>query len=511
MNIFAYGQETQDLIKQIQTYSQRPGNYVFRLLKQLKSLNKNNDYTINGYINYVYAFVYLHNEKHDLFVKYLKEALYYLLRSDEKEYTARAYNLFAIEAQKNGHFDIAYDYYQMALSFVSNDKKSIIYGMLIGNIGDLYAKMGDFKNAYDYSKRSYSIIMKKQDDEENMKNKLIIMVNLSIYDISLNKLKRAKETLKNLQDIGEEGLEKIGGDAVLWSDLFFMRYAIATKDIKALYKYGKIVKQKIISSVFFNEFIQETYDLCLALIQIKEWDILGDLLESIEKNKDINNYASILFNNLRIEYYKNTNNHKKLIDSYKKLNEYTITRVKNQNKAYYESIELMSLFEELYNEEIKIEKENVLLQKDAETDALTGIPNRYALNRILEKDFNNALNNGTQIGVGMADIDSFKFFNDTYGHKRGDECLIMVAKELSTLAKEQNIFVARYGGDEFIFIYNNLDHQEIRKFQKKIYDTCSVSITHAFFVAYPDENSRIWDFIAEADDRLYKKKRMNRK
>ena len=508
MNISVYTQDVQDLIKNIQVYAQKPGNYVFKLLKKLSKINeKNNDYVINGFIYYTYSLIYLSNEKHNLFLTNLKKALYYLLRSEEKEYTARAYNLFAIEAQKNGHFDIAYDYYQMAMSFVSDDKKSLIYGMIVGNIGDLYAKMGDFKNAYKYSSKGFPIVMKYQDDETNAMNRMIIMVNLSIYNLSLGKLKEAKETLDYLNQYGVEGLQKIGEEAVLWYYLYSMRYAIATNNKNRLYELEDIVKQKIISSVFFNEFIQETYDLCTALIGIKEWNILGNLLDAIDKNKDVNIYAALLFNRMKITYYKNINDYDNLLISYKRLHEYSMMNIEKQKETYYESIELMSLYEELYSEELKIEKENIILQEEALTDGLTGIANRYALNRNLERDFEIALVNNKRIGVGIADIDAFKLFNDNYGHQKGDECLIEVANKLSMIAEDNNLFVARYGGDEFVFIYNDMSDKEIEKIQEKIANCCDVSLSHGYYANYPDENSRIFDYIAEADKRLYEKKR----
>jgi diguanylate cyclase (GGDEF)-like protein len=52
----------------------------------------------------------------------------------------------------------------------------------------------------------------------------------------------------------------------------------------------------------------------------------------------------------------------------------------------------------------------------------------------------------------MMDIDFFKLFNDTYGHYKGDECLIMVAKALSEALLRPTDFVARYGGEEFVAI-----------------------------------------------------------
>jgi diguanylate cyclase (GGDEF)-like protein len=52
----------------------------------------------------------------------------------------------------------------------------------------------------------------------------------------------------------------------------------------------------------------------------------------------------------------------------------------------------------------------------------------------------------------MLDIDCFKEYNDCYGHKAGDECLIQVAQAIEGLFKRASDLVARYGGEEFIVI-----------------------------------------------------------
>lgn len=52
----------------------------------------------------------------------------------------------------------------------------------------------------------------------------------------------------------------------------------------------------------------------------------------------------------------------------------------------------------------------------------------------------------------MCDIDSFKLYNDTYGHQAGDNCLTQVAEALGSVLKRPGDFIARYGGEEFAII-----------------------------------------------------------
>jgi len=55
----------------------------------------------------------------------------------------------------------------------------------------------------------------------------------------------------------------------------------------------------------------------------------------------------------------------------------------------------------------------------------------------------------------MVDIDYFKFYNDTYGHLKGDDCLKHVAQALSNSLQRAGDIVARYGGEEFVIILPN--------------------------------------------------------
>jgi len=87
----------------------------------------------------------------------------------------------------------------------------------------------------------------------------------------------------------------------------------------------------------------------------------------------------------------------------------------------------------------------------ANTDELTGLPNRRCFFDILEREILRAKIDGLDVAVMMIDIDHFKSTNDTYGHQGGDEVL----KQLGKILRE-NIYpldvAARYGGEEFVVL-----------------------------------------------------------
>lgn len=105
---------------------------------------------------------------------------------------------------------------------------------------------------------------------------------------------------------------------------------------------------------------------------------------------------------------------------------------------------------------IKLDRANESLRRQAVLDALTGIPNRRSFSEHILKEFNRSQREKYALAIIMADIDNFKFYNDTYGHSVGDECLKNVAQAISKTLKRPGDFCARYGGEEFVIILPNV-------------------------------------------------------
>lgn len=117
----------------------------------------------------------------------------------------------------------------------------------------------------------------------------------------------------------------------------------------------------------------------------------------------------------------------------------------------------------------ELEEENRELEGLAETDPLTGLPNRGHFDRVLTGVVGARLNaqSGRALGLLVLDVDHFKRFNDTYGHLVGDEVLKQVAASLKAGVRATDL-AARYGGEEFVVILPNTTPQELQAVAERL-------------------------------------------
>lgn len=100
---------------------------------------------------------------------------------------------------------------------------------------------------------------------------------------------------------------------------------------------------------------------------------------------------------------------------------------------------------------------NAELSRLATIDGLTQIANRRYCDQYLQQQWQLAQREQTYLSLILCDVDFFKNFNDHYGHQRGDDCLIAIAKILTQAARRPTDLAARYGGEEFLLILPNTD------------------------------------------------------
>ena len=139
------------------------------------------------------------------------------------------------------------------------------------------------------------------------------------------------------------------------------------------------------------------------------------------------------------------------------------------------------LFTSFVNWRLNVERSNVLLNAAearyqqwaaterglellelSNTDYLTGIENRRALDRRLDECWEGWKKHRRVFAVILIDVDFFKRFNDQYGHQEGDRCLTVIATSLRDVVSRSHGTIGRYGGEEFIVVMP-IDSPEMAK------------------------------------------------
>ena len=194
-----------------------------------------------------------------------------------------------------------------------------------------------------------------------------------------------------------------------------------------------------------------------------------------------------------------------------------IARLRSHSLSYFNQ-------QTLRETQRKLEETNAILQRLSVQDGLTGIANRRCFDDMITREWRRCARSGRPLGLILMDIDSFKPFNDHYGHQGGDECLKRVASFLQGWIRRPADLAARYGGEEFAVVLPETDLEgvavvaeqlragvaalglEHKHSQTANHVTISLGVT----ARIPGEHISCDQLVTEADQALYLAKRGGR-
>ena len=165
----------------------------------------------------------------------------------------------------------------------------------------------------------------------------------------------------------------------------------------------------------------------------------------------------------------------------------------------------------------KLDETEQQLQVLSHTDELTQTHNRRYFMQYLEQELKRAQRSRLTFSIAILDMDNFKQINDQWGHLAGDEVLREMTRIFREYIRQADVF-ARYGGDEFIFLFPQTSRQEIQHWADRIYTAFAekmirfedADIRPSFSIGVavfdPSVNS-LDDLLKQADEALYLAKR----
>jgi diguanylate cyclase (GGDEF)-like protein len=172
----------------------------------------------------------------------------------------------------------------------------------------------------------------------------------------------------------------------------------------------------------------------------------------------------------------------------------------------------------------KAEDANQKLEQLVNLDGLTKVANRRCFSERLQAEWKRLAREQQPLSLILFDVDKFKFYNDYYGHLKGDDCLIKIAQTVQQTVRRPVDLVARYGGEEFAVLLSNTDlagaikvaqniqqaiqDRAIPHAQSDIKDIVTVSLGISCVI--PNEDINPDTLIASADKALYNAKQQGR-
>ncbi|SON53180.1 diguanylate cyclase domain-containing protein [Vibrio tapetis] len=436
--------------------------------------------------------------------------------------TMANYNVLAIVNSIQGKRNQALHYYHKGLEIAKNYPDDTTQTHIVTNLGYLYAQSKNWKQALEYT--DDAIELYNASNIESRDALVVPYITKATAYMNLNDLDNANRYIDAsfdiLTDISPTRLKMIAYEAL--SKLRFLESRIneakqATLECLSLpeannflLESGRCMRQQAEISVYLGHYEQSLDELQKALSYYESVPSEVDIIESIKVLADIHaNKGDFGVGYMYLEEYHQRNNEllfgerefsfnqmqeayqasrKKdeiaLLKSEKALSE--IREQQDELRIYlFIAIAVLGFGAFLYQKNRShyfaamnqtLTSSNKELSKDALQDTLTGLHNRRFVEAFLENINNETYTSSddARYSVCLLDLDHFKKVNDTHGHNVGDEVLIEAGRRLTRLIGDDGM-LARWGGEEFLFIIEHKQSDAFVPLLNRITDTFSTT------------------------------------
>lgn len=453
---------------------------------------------------------------------HISQAIGYLERADAWELVARAYNLTGITSIAIGNAAFAMNYYVQALACCRRVGLLPLENTVCINIGMLYYSYGEYEKARNYFSDSLNYLKGHPETENYYQCVAVDYIGLGRCALHTGDSETAQQCEQKIREICSAHMDMDDYSFLTFQAALYQSLA----DTEHLEESIRRIHQNLGQQIRIMDYFEDLYEYALLLLESDRDELFAELVARLEQlaieAKVVNLQHRI--RQLKIRYYKKTGQQDAYFNETALFYEDTV-RMERSNQAMVRGMmDVCCVLEQEREQRSQIEAQNQKLAEKSETDALTGLPNRFRLNRDSIRQFAQATTDHIPVAVEILDIDYFKQYNDNYGHQKGDRCICTIAEELRRISAYDGVSAYRYGGDEFVVLYQNLDESRVRgiaeELRRKIqelhvehrYSKVSdiVSISQGICWGYPTKKQRMADYLHTADDALYEVKKSER-
>ncbi len=491
----------------------------------LEYVSKLEDYAQEVYSEYLMGFAWFYRG----FVSYIKAelsdsmhyfalALHPLIAGENWKKAVKTYVAMGNIADYQGDVSLAINCYLKGLAMSQEQNLPALEHDLFCNIGNVYSSMNDSFNAEKMFRESERIRLSGADVDPVFTT--IVEANLALCCARIGEYEQAeqrRQTLKEMMKSSSAAMDQSSKNmdhislALLETMLYHGTGDIEKRDA-AIKRLDDMELESMNVYDALDEFCQHA-NLLLEIGKTEEFLALVDRMETLATSPSAEKKTL----ELRLSYYEKIGDEEGFARMAVRYYKLARELEEERNKVVSHNITTRMHLEAEESRRKEAEKTNLMLKQKSERDALTGMNNRYKFNELAELAFDRAHRNGTPLAFEILDIDCYKEFNDNYGHQAGDDCLIRIADVIRSLEEFGGIHTARYGGDEFVIIYEDYSKQDVEEIAKRLQEmVCDLNIEHKFskvkdyvtisqglFHKIPSDENKPWDFLYGADMALY--------
>lgn len=517
MRLEEYDESVIQVVNRIYENKGRDSRRALEYAEQLTAIGKERDDDL--LVGYGYYYMgesyYGMNDGKNCF-RYITDALHILYHIEDWYMVTCCYIYLGISSYNRGNVALALDYHLNGLRYSRKyafDDLSVVNDI---NMSAISMNYGRYAQAQEYLEKGREILLRNP-EMRFYQNYMLSICCLLIRTMVMQD--RPEEAGTYIEEANSAYIQYADNTECL--SLYFAeaiynhKMGYDEKFHACIQKIDELMSRSFSVMDIFNDF----YEYSLVLIEERQDEYFLSIVLHIEpevEKLNINNVSRRLVA-LKMNYYMSCGDKESYYREADKFYRLSLL-MEEDNKDMMDSVlKLWTNFEKEKEEKRKIKKENKILQIKSEHDPLTGLANRFALNDYSDNVFAHAHTERKPLAVEILDIDFFKEYNDNYGHQAGDECLKKVAGVIKTLVDENNGFCARYGGDEFVLIYEGIDREDMLGLAKELRErVVSLGIEHRFSKVasvvsvsqgicwgIPQKGTQMRDFLHAADDMLY--------
>lgn len=512
----SYPEDIQDMIRSVESpeISDEDKLHILDLLEKYSD-NDNPDTNILGFVKAQRGIIYYNVNEIARFYENVYEINTMLSRNGNYELIVTVDNMLGILTVARGMAPLAVNYYADAMNVSLQHRTAELEWTVHYSLGNLYMSVDSVEDAEKEFNKAEEIVKSFPDTYSKVYRALILISMGKLY-LSSDELGKAENVF---EDLNERYIKELSGSELISAEIFNVRYYFRINKFPEMEKRMplilNLIKKKFVVLDIYDE-VLEYLDVLLDAGYFNEFMELWSYAEPIIRKTSVWNIEKNLYE-LLIRYYKNLNDEEGVKEAAVNFEE-TNYKMRNETRYLINQMTLLNnKIQILQESNAQIKNDNRLLERQKDTDQLTGLYNRYKMNDYWDRAFENAYHVRKNIAIEILDVDYFKEFNDNYGHAAGDNCLIEISNSITELCREHNLFAARYGGDEFIIIYENRTIEEVdmmsRQLREIVYDknlkhdfsqvSDRVTISQGICSDIPRGTVKSFDFFNTADHMLY--------